>query len=180
MCAMDWSVKVTDVLIVGATIAGPILAVWASEWRQAQKSVRDRKEWVFRTLWSTRSVNLHPDHVSALNQIDFAFPEKDHKEIADAWHLYMQQLNESQGQSQDSIDRWHDKSRSLLADLIHLMASDLGIPFSKSLVTQRSYNPIAYAENEAMRQRLQAAALSVLTGAAPLHIQPHEPSDAKK
>ena len=133
MCSIDWTIKTTDVAIVIATIIGPILAVWASEWRQARKALHDRKEWVFRTLWSTRSANLHPDHVSALNHIDFTFPEKDYPQIADAWHLYQAHLNTDQGQTQDSIVRWNEKASSLLEDLIYLMASDLGIPFSGSV-----------------------------------------------
>ena len=72
MCAINWSA----IAIIIATCAGPILAVWASEIRQLRKQNRDRREWVFRTLMTTRSTRLHPDHVSALNHIDFAFPQK--------------------------------------------------------------------------------------------------------
>lgn len=37
---IDWAV-------VFATLAGPILAVWASEWRQQRRALHERKEWVF-------------------------------------------------------------------------------------------------------------------------------------
>ena len=74
MCIIDWTLKITDLAIVGSTLAGPILAVWASEWRQERKALHERKEWVFRTLWSTRSAKLRPEHVQALNHIDFAYP----------------------------------------------------------------------------------------------------------
>lgn len=40
---IDWAVLL-------ATLLGPILAVWASEWRQRRRALYDRKEWVFRTL----------------------------------------------------------------------------------------------------------------------------------
>jgi len=33
--------------IVIATVAGPILAVWASEIRQHRRQARDRREWYF-------------------------------------------------------------------------------------------------------------------------------------
>ena len=172
MCAIEWSVKATDVAIVVATIAGPILAVWASEWRQQRRALHERKEWVFRTLWSTRSANLHPDHVQALNQIDFAFPEQAYPKIADAWHLYLAHLNESQGETEDSRHRWHDMASNLLADLIHLMASDLGVPFSKSLVKQRSYYPIAHALSAAQQEELRSLLIEVLRGdrAIPIHV----------
>ena len=51
MCEIDWSA----IAIVGATILGPVLAVWASEIRQRHRQGQDRKEWVFRTLMTTRS-----------------------------------------------------------------------------------------------------------------------------
>jgi hypothetical protein len=154
---IDWAV-------VFATLAGPILAVWASEWRQQRRTLHDRKEWVFRSLWSTRSVPLHPDHVQALNHIDFEFPEKDYSEIADAWHLYFAHLNSDQGPTQDSRARWENTASNLLSDLIHLMATDLNIPFSKSLVKQPSYYPSGYAFTQAQQNELRALLLEVLKG----------------
>ena len=69
---IDWAV-------VFATLAGPILAVWASEWRQQHRAVRERKEWVFRTLMSTRAARLRIEHVGAINQIDFVEWQSNHK-----------------------------------------------------------------------------------------------------
>jgi hypothetical protein len=126
--------------------------------------VHDRKEWVFRSLWSTRSVPLHPDHVQALNQIDFAFLEKDYPKIADAWRLYFAHLNSDQGQTEDSHARWESTASNLLADLIHLMAMDLKIPFSKSLVKQPSYYPSGYVFNQAQQNELRTLLLEVLNG----------------
>lgn len=170
MCA-DWTIKATDVAIVCATLFGPIFAVWASEWRQRKRQIHDRKEWVFRSLWSTRSVPLHPDHVQALNHIDFAFPEKDYPAISDAWHLYFAHLNTDQGQTEDSLARWNDKSSSLLADLILLMASDLNFPFSKSLVKQPSYYPKGYVFTESQQNELRSLLLEVLKNGRPINIR---------
>jgi hypothetical protein len=167
MCEINWSA----ISIVIATIAGPILAVWASEWRQQKRQIHDRKEWVFRSLWSTRSVTLHHDHVQALNHIDFAFPEKDYPEISDAWHLYFAHLNTDQGQTEDSLARWNEKASNLLADLILLMASDLNIPFSKSLVKQPSYYPKGYAFTEYQQNELRTLLLEVLKNGRPINIR---------
>ena len=166
---IDWAV-------VFATIAGPILAVWASEWRQAKKAIHDRKEWVFRTLWSTRSAKLQPEHVQALNHIDFAFQERDYPEIADAWHLYNQHLNSDQGNTKDSFDRWHEKAHTLLVGLILLMAKDLKVSFSKSLANQHSYHPIAYVENEKLRNEINVALLDILKGNEAIKVEPREKS----
>ena len=124
---IDWAV-------VFATIAGPILAVWAAEWRQRGRTLQDRKEWVFRTLWSTRSTNLHPAHVEALNNIDFAFPQKEFPKIADAWGLHFAHLCTPMGETNEGKLHWLDTANNLLADLVHLMALELKIPFSKTQV----------------------------------------------
>lgn len=162
---IDWAV-------VFATIAGPILAVWASEWRQARRATQERKEWVFRTLWATRSAGLHPDHVQALNHLDFVFPERDFPAIADAWHQYYAQLNTEHDQTKDGLLRWQEKASSLLSSLIHLMASEIGIPFPKSLVNQPSYYPKGWATLESQQHELRVLLLQVLNEGRPINIRP--------
>jgi hypothetical protein len=159
MC-VDWSVKATDIAIVFATLVGPILAIWASEWRQKNRQNQERKEWVFRTLMTTRSARLHPDHIQALNHIAFVFA--DHKEIVDAWGLYFAHLKTDQGQTQDSHAHWQEKSNTLLADLLHLMAKDLNISFSKTDIIQPSYYPRGYELTEEEQQELRRLLLEVL------------------
>lgn len=159
MC-IDWSVKATDIAIVFATLVGPILAIWASELRQKSRQNQERKEWVFRTLMTTRSSRLHPDHIQALNHIAFVFA--DHKEIVDAWGLYFAHLKTDQGLTQDSQSRWQENSNTLLADLLHLMAKDLNISFSKTDIIQPSYYPRGYELTEAEQQELRRLLLELL------------------
>jgi hypothetical protein len=159
MC-IDWSIKSTDIAIVFATLVAPFLAIWASEWRQQQRQGQERKEWVFRTLMTTRSARLHPEHIQALNFIVFAFAGMD--KIIDAWGLYFAHLNTDQGSTQDSQDRWHGKSNELLAELIHLMAVSLNIPFSKTFITQPSYYPHGYVKTESEQQELRELLLQLL------------------
>lgn len=167
---IDWAV-------VFATIVGPILAVWASEWRQARRAAQDRKEWVFRTLMTTRSTPLRQEHVSALNHIDFAFPQKQYPKIADAWGLYYAHLHSDRGGTQDSGSRWDEKANNLLAELIHLMASDLRIPFSKSHIQKPAYFPMGHVFTEGQQNELRALLLEVLKGerSIPIHVPPDQP-----
>jgi len=157
---IEWTLKSTDIAIVFATLVAPILAIWASEWRQQQRQNQEQKESVFRTLMTTRSARLHPDHIQALNHIVFVFAGKDN--IIDAWGLYFAHLNTEQGSTQDSNARWHEKSNTLLAELIHLMALDLKIPFSKSYITQPSYYPSGYVQTENEQQEIRALLLQLL------------------
>ena len=157
---VDWTVKVTDIAIIFATLVGPIIAIWASEWRQKNRQNQERKEWVFRTLMTTRSARLNPEHIQALNYITFAFAGQ--LGIVDAWGLYFAHLHTDHGMSTDSNARWHDKSNGLLAELLHQMAQHLKIVFSKTDIAQASYYPRGYEVTETERQELRQLLLQVL------------------
>ena len=154
---IDWAV-------VFATIAGPILAVWAADIRAARKANRDRQEWVFRTLMTTRNSKLQPRHVEALNHIDFAFPQASHSDVFDAWNLYRTQLSTSYGQTPEEFGRWSDKLDDLFESLAHLMAKDLNIPFPKSLIKSGGYYPRGFVDAENQLTELRRLLLEVLKG----------------
>ena len=166
------SFKANDLAIIFATLIGPILAVWASEWRQSRRAEKERKERIFNTLWATRSSNLDANHVQALNHIDLAFPVNEYPAISEAWRLYQAQLNSMIGNTEDSKARWEEKSRSLREDLIHKMASDLKIKFTKSMVIQPSYMPEAYANDHVIKQQINMALLGVLKGDHAIQVRP--------
>ena len=176
MCAIDW----TAVAIVSATILGPILAVWASEVRQHRKAARDRREWVFRSLMTTRSSRMNPDHVAALNHIDFAFPQKSYPQVADAWGLYYAHLHSPSGDSQESINRWTAEGYNLLVELLHQMANVLNIPFSKTSIQKSAYYPQGYVFTEQQQNELRALVLEVLKGDRPISIRPVIDTPPKK
>ena len=171
---IDWSIRFTDVAIIFATLVGPILAVWASERRQQKKAEHDRKEWVFRTLMSTRGAKLRKEHVAAINHIEFAFPRQSCPEIEDARALYRKHLR-----SQDSISEaaavrqaWGNKANDLFADLLYLMANDLKIPFTKTEITEESYHPDAHLFSEMEWQEIRNLTLQVLKHGRPISIRP--------
>lgn len=171
---VDLSIKATDVAIVFATLVGPILAVWAAEWRQQRKAQADRKEWVFRTLMSTRGAKLRPEHVAAINHIEFAFPRKSCPAIEDARSLYRKHLRSPDSISEDVAVRqaWGHKANDLFADLLYLMAVELKIPFTKSDITEESYHPDAHLLNELELQEIRSLTLQVLKNGRPINIRP--------
>jgi hypothetical protein len=165
----------TDWAVIFATVVGPILAVYAADIRADRKSQRNRQEWVFRSLMTTRSVRLHRDHIQALNHIDFAFPAAKYPDVSDSWGLYLAHLNKNQGETEDSIGRWSEEADNLLADLIHLMAKELKIPFSKTQIKQPSYYPKGHAVSEELQNELRIFALAVLKHGRPINIRPIPP-----
>lgn len=170
---IDWSIKATDVAILFATVIGPILAVWAAEWRQQRKAQMDRKEWVFRTLMSTRGAKLRPEHVSAINHIEFAFTRKACPNIEDARSLYRKHLRSPNSVSEDTavVDGWTNKANDLFAELLYLMAVQLKIPFTKSDITEESYYPDAYLHSELELHQIRKLTLEVLRDARPINIK---------
>jgi len=168
MCVIDW----TAVAIVSATILGPILAVWASEIRQHRRQSSDRREWIFRTLMTTRSSRLTPDHVAALNHIEFSFPQKSYPQVVDAWGLYYAHLHSPPGDTQEGINRWTAEGYSLLVELLHQMANVLNIPFSKTSIQKSVYYPQGYVFTEQQQNELRALVLDVLKGDRPISIRP--------
>ena len=172
--SIDWSIKATDGAIVFATIVGPILAVWASEWRQRRKAQTDRKEWVFRTLMSTRGAKLNPEHVAAINHIEFAFPRKACPAIEDTRALYRRHLRSPDSISQDNAVRqaWTSKANDLFAAMLYLMAVELKIPFTKSDITEESYHPDAHLFSELESREIRNLLLQVLKNGRPINIRP--------
>ncbi len=81
-------------LVVVATILGPILAVQAQKTIERLRETRDRKLRVFYTLMGTRAARTAAEHVQALNVIDLLFRRKAEKPIIDAWEAYREHLNQ--------------------------------------------------------------------------------------
>jgi hypothetical protein len=121
---------------------------------------------------TTRSSRLHPDHVAALNHIDFAFPQKSYPKIADAWGLYLNHLYSDQGKTQESMDRWTEAGYNLLVELLHQMANELNIPFSKTFIKQNAYYPKGYVFTESQQNELRTLLLEVLKDGRPISIRP--------
>lgn len=164
----------TDVAIVFATLVGPILAVWAAEWRQQRKAQVERKEWVFRTLMSTRGAKLRPEHVAAINHIEFAFPHESCPAIDDARALYRRHLRSPDSVAEDAAVRkaWNGKANDLFAELLYLMATELKISFTKTEITEESYHPDAYLFQEMELRQIRELVLQVLKDGRPINIRP--------
>jgi hypothetical protein len=123
---------------------------------------------------TTRGAKLQPLHVEALNHIVFAFPQKSHPEVFDAWSLYHAQLGTSFGETKEEFSRWSDKLDDLFANLTHLMAKDLKIPFPKSLIKSGSYYPKGFVDTENQRAELRRLLLEVLEGKRPIPVRASE------
>jgi hypothetical protein len=86
----------TDILIVCATLLGPIAAVQTQKWIERSRERRNAQIHIFSWLMATRATPTAPEHVLSLNRIDLEFRGRSANEraVRDAWRLYADKLNE--------------------------------------------------------------------------------------
>ena len=56
-----------DVLLMSATLLGPVLAVQAQKYIERWRDANIRRDRIFKSLMATRATRLAPQHIEALN-----------------------------------------------------------------------------------------------------------------
>jgi hypothetical protein len=173
----DTTVKLSDLAIVLATIAGPILAVQAQKWVERWREGAQRKKWVFQTLMTTRATPLATEHVQALNWIVLAFygrrrwwslgrtvPTKTETAVMKAWNSYLAQLNIPIPQDEGGAGAWNGTTRALLTNLLVAIAPDVGFEFDRVLFEQGAYHPYAHEVMMSEQNKLRKQTIELLEG----------------
>jgi len=142
---------VSDWLIIGAVIIGPILAVQIQKFIGTRKEKRERKMRVFKTLMATRATPLSPYHVESLNMIDIEFYKN--KNIVDAWKLLLDHFanypkDPKEKDYETRLMSCSEKANNLLTDLLYEMAKVLGYNFDKVLLKRGCYIPKGHGDIE--------------------------------
>jgi len=165
-------IDLTGPAVIFATIAGPLLAVWASEWRYSRRQARDNRKQVFQTLMSTRATRLNIVHVEALNQIDFVFDGNKYSQIREAWAIYRKHLKSPESVSTgENLAIWQSKATDLFETLLHEISKGLNLPFEKSYIIENSYRPDAHLFAELDSIKIRRLLLEVLEKGRPLNIR---------
>lgn len=161
---MNWdtTIKITDVVIILATIAGPVLAVQAQKWLERRRAILDRRQLIFRVLMSTRAARLSAAHVEALNAIPIEFygTNKKKREIIEAWKAYLDHLTTSGA----NTEVWHQKRNDLFLDLLHLISQFLGYDFNRVEIGREIYAPIGHATIESEQEIIRRGLASMFSG----------------
>jgi hypothetical protein len=167
----DLTVKVTDIAIVLAALAGPVLAVQAQKWLERRRDVTERRLSILRTLLATRSATLSLHHVEALNAVPVEFYGNDAKlkAINEAWKLYLDHHDDRL----EFGDAWAQKRLDLYLDLLHEIARFLGYKFTRTQLGRDIYSPKAHGDLEYEQNviRKGLADLFVGKGSLPLSIK---------
>ncbi|MEQ1531156.1 MAG: DUF6680 family protein [Methylococcales bacterium] len=153
---------ISDVLMILAVLAGPVIAVQLTRFLDNKREVRERKLQIFKTLMATRAYTISWDHVMTLNRIDLEFDKnnKNEKAVIEAWKAYLDLL----GEKNITGEQWSIKRIDLLVELLHKMAVVLGYDFDKTHIKNSSYSPIAHGDIEDEQRAIRKGLIEVLEG----------------
>lgn len=162
MTASEW-------VMVAAILCGPVLAVQAQKWLEILRENKNRRLYIYKRLMTTRSATLSPNHVEALNAIDLEFNGKGRKDqrVRRRWKEYLDHLgslNQDPEEQKQQLDRWTDRGRDLLADLLYDMGLAVGYDFDKVHIRRGIYSPIGHANYEFETQAIRRLLLELLAG----------------
>jgi hypothetical protein len=121
---------------------------------------------------TTRARILAPEHLRALNTIEFEFHGKNahDRHVVEAWRSYLAHLSAT-GLPPEVFDQ---KRQELFVDLLHALTEALGFSFEKSSLRNPSYYPVALGDLENDNYQIRKATLALLNGqiALPVYADP--------
>lgn len=147
----DFTVKITDVIMIIAVLVGPIVAVCITLWSQTRKDKETAKRRLFLTLMGERKALIISRQVAAaLNTIDVVFA--DNRKIVGLWHKYYTLLAQPPGEERQHT--W--------LELLAAMAEDLSYPNLKQTDLDKFYTPQGHADELEYQREVSAEWLRVL------------------
>jgi uncharacterized protein DUF6680 len=159
MTEVGWlGIKVSEWIMIGAILLGPILAVWVTRYHDSRREKQSRQLSVLRSLIKTRQIRLDAEHVGALNLIEVEFYGVE--KIISAYEKYIGHLS-SDLPAPAAQDSYFQTRQGLFFALLHVIGEHLGYSFDKLDLGQRSYMPVAWGDDQE-RIRKNAALLTEL------------------
>jgi hypothetical protein len=156
--------RLSDWVIAGCTLAGPVLAVQAQKWVEGFREKKARRLTIFRTLMATRATNLSPAHVEALNAVPIDF-YKD-KKVMDAWEEYFMHLTTAPANN----PTWGPRRIDLFVKLLALIGSKVGYQFNVAQMN-RIYFPNAHGDLDADQELIRKGVVGLLKGEISLPVE---------
>ena len=176
----------TETLTLVAILVGPVVAVVLTRYLDDRRDRRRGRMEVFKTLMRTRRTPVFVEHVGALNLIEIEFAN-DGKVIA-AWralfthfgteHPRRQEeqllpaLAKEQSTSRDQrfFDRLAKERQSLLAKLLHAMASAMNFKIEQLEIFEGGYCPQGWEDEFLEGQVMRRYVVDLALGRRPLPV----------
>ena len=167
-------IKLTDALIILATLFGPVFAVQAQKWLERGREIKNGQVRVFKTLMATRAVNLSPAHVEALNAVPIEFygESSQLKSINTKWKVYFEHLLTNA----QSVANWEEKRKELLYDLLLVMSRYLEYDFDEVEI-KKVYAPQGHHIIETDQEVIRAGFAALFKGQTALPIEIKTPTN---
>ncbi len=161
----DYTIKVTDLAIVFATLLGPVFAVQAQVVLEKRREKRARRSGIFHALMRTRAANIAQDHVQALNAIPIEFYGVER--VTNAFkayvtHLYAPQTNPT---------AWIERRVDLFMDLLWKVGREVGYQFDVAQLKSEFYAPVGHQTVENEQTAIRQGLAKVLSGQASLPME---------
>ncbi len=165
----DWINIFVLIATIGAIMWGPVVAVRMTKKNDDEKERQRQRFDVFRTLMKTRRLTLAPEHVMALNTVLVDYYGQ--PEIEAAYRAYIRLLEQPVPAPNDpNMVAFLKRRADALHDLIHEIGLELGYRYDKRDMTDLSYSPQGWADEEMQQRQLRSLLIKILAGEMPLPI----------
>jgi hypothetical protein len=170
----DFTIKITDIIMILALVAGPIAAVQIESFLRRKRALHERRVRIFRTLMSTRPSPLAVAHIEALNllELEFHTPDSQDKKVLDSWKIYHLHLNSFY--TYQPKEGWEQRRFDLLVDLIYEMGLAVGYSYDKATIKTGCYAPEGFRTVEMENTESRRLWLEILRGNRGLPMTPFQ------
>ncbi|MCR9282583.1 MAG: hypothetical protein NXH99_12885 [Rhodobacteraceae bacterium] len=173
---MNQEVDLMGIVTAIAAVAGPLIAVWITRWSDNKKAIEARRMDIFRTLMRTRKLQVHYDHVGALNLIEIEFAKD--AAVISAWKAYLNNLGERYpaNASADDQSSFQHRRDALLTKLISEIAKVLRFKVEQLEILEGNYIPQGWHDEDWEQRLVRKSLVEVLGGRRPILIQAYHPN----
>jgi hypothetical protein len=120
-----------------AVLVAPAIALWAQRRSDRSKAAQDRKQEIFKTLWTNRRRPFYIARVDALNMIDVEFYRN--KAVRDAWlDLFANYRDKHPGLNDEQIAQQREE---LFTTLLFEISKVLGYELGRAEIRDNVYRP---------------------------------------
>lgn len=165
-------IQIKDWIEIAAIFLGPVVAVVITRMLDARNEKYKIRKETFKTLMATRSNQINPAHVNALNAIEIVFQGK--RDVLGAWKGYFNNLQfDETGKTEAERFRHYNQRSKLFAKLVSEIAKVLNFKIEQLEIMDGGYTPQAWLDIENEQALMRKYMLTLLKGqiCLPVHLQ---------
>lgn len=166
---MNEAPKLMEVLMLLATVSGPLVGIWVTRWIDRANDRVRKREAVFEAMIRTRGLELSQEHVSNLNMVPLLFKEGD---VRSAYSRIMEVVNGGTLTAPEEAVRDAAMRRLVDArrDMIRAIGHAVKTPLPESETERHGYAPQGWIDEQLETQTLRRAATEFFAGRSAAHM----------